>query len=160
MQSLCGIAHFDYNIAGAYSYEQAFQVMRGLELDYSQIEQFYRRMVFKVVARNKDDHTKNIAFLMDKSGTWKLSPAFDVTYSYHPEGDWTKTHQMSINNKRDEFTHDDLIAAGGNTSIKPRRDKAIIDEVAEVVSQWQKYADMGDVAKAKIKMIAMNHRLL
>ena len=67
---------------------------------------------------------------------------------------------MSINNKRDEFTHDDLIAAGGNTSIKPRRDKAIIDEVAEVVSQWQKYADMGDVAKAKIKMIAMNHRLL
>jgi len=102
MQSLCAIAHFDYNSAGTYSYEQAFQTMRRLRLPYNDTEQQFRRMAFNVVARNQDDHTKNIAFLMDRHGSWLLSPAFDVMYAHNPGGNWTNRHQMTINGKTDE----------------------------------------------------------
>ncbi|MDR1914285.1 MAG: type II toxin-antitoxin system HipA family toxin, partial [Clostridiales bacterium] len=100
MQTLCGLAHFDYNRPGAYSYEQLFQTMRTLRLPHAAAEQVYRRMVFNVVARNQDDHTKNFSFLMDKDGKWRLSPAYDLVYSYNPQGDYTSLHQMSINGKR------------------------------------------------------------
>ncbi|MCP4574761.1 MAG: HipA domain-containing protein, partial [Deltaproteobacteria bacterium] len=112
MQSLCGMAHFDFNRPGAYSYEQAFSIMRQLRLSKPDAIEQYRRMVFNVVARNQDDHTKNIAFLMDRQGRWKLSPAFDVIYSHNPAGKWTNQHQMSINGKRDHFTTADLILVG------------------------------------------------
>ena len=101
MQSLCGIAHYDFNMAGAYAYEQAFEVMRKLRLSKPEAEQQYRRMLFNVIARNQDDHCKNIAFLMQPDGKWSLSPAFDVTYSHNPAGKWTSQHQMTINGKRD-----------------------------------------------------------
>lgn len=98
MQTLCGIAHYDFHLRRAYSYEQAFNVMRRLRLPYSQAEEMFRRMVFNVVIRNQDDHTKNISFLMDKTGKWTLSPAYDIGYAYNRNGSWTETHQMSINN--------------------------------------------------------------
>ncbi len=108
MQSLGALAHYDFNMAGAYAYEQALLVIRQLGLPMSAIEEQFRRMVFNITIRNQDDHVKNIAFLMDKSGTWSLSPAFDMTYSYNPGRDWTSTHQMTINGKRDNFTIDDF----------------------------------------------------
>ncbi|MEA3348491.1 MAG: type II toxin-antitoxin system HipA family toxin, partial [Pseudomonadota bacterium] len=79
MQSLCALAHYDYNLAGAYAYEQALFVIRELGLPMSTIEEMFRRMVFNIIARNQDDHVKNIAFLMDKTGIWSLAPAFDMT---------------------------------------------------------------------------------
>lgn len=97
MQTLCGMAHYDFRLRRGYSYEQAFTVMRRLRLPYSQAQEMFRRMVFNVVARNQDDHTKNISFLMDESGSWRLSPAYDMGYAYNPSGFWTATHQMSIN---------------------------------------------------------------
>ncbi|MCM1170233.1 MAG: type II toxin-antitoxin system HipA family toxin, partial [Bacteroides sp.] len=97
MQTLCAIAHYDYRMLRAYSYEQAFNVMRELHLPYAQAQEMFRRMVFNVVIRNQDDHTKNISFLMDKNGKWSLSPAYDMGFSYNPDGDWTSQHQMSIN---------------------------------------------------------------
>ncbi|MEQ8953362.1 MAG: type II toxin-antitoxin system HipA family toxin, partial [Gammaproteobacteria bacterium] len=109
MQSLGAMAHFDYNQAGAYSYEQAIKVMRKLDLTLPQIEQQYLRTVFNLVARNQDDHVKNIAFLMDKAGRWSLAPAFDVIYAWQPDGAWTGQHQMSVNGKRDRFTLEDLL---------------------------------------------------
>ncbi|TVS10154.1 MAG: type II toxin-antitoxin system HipA family toxin, partial [Wenzhouxiangella sp.] len=118
MQSLCALAHYDYNLPGAYSYEQALQIIRRLGLGPDAVEQQFRRMVFNLVARNHDDHVKNIAFLMDKRGQWRLSPAFDVTYSYNPEGDWTASHQMSVNGKRDGFELEDLRACARNASMK------------------------------------------
>ncbi len=105
MLSLCGIAHYDFNMAGAYGYEQAFAVMRILRLSKAEAIQQFRRMVFNVIARNQDDHAKNIAFLMGQDGKWHLSPAFDVTYSHNPAGRWTSQHQMTINGKRDHFQH-------------------------------------------------------
>jgi serine/threonine-protein kinase HipA len=145
MQSLCGLAHFDYNLAGAYSYEQALLAMRRLGLPMQSIEEQFRRMAFNVVARNQDDHVKNIAFLMDKSGAWSLSPAFDVTYSYNPAGQWTAAHQMTINGKNDEFTLDDFRACAKTASMKRGRAETIVGEVRHAVARWKHYADEAGV---------------
>ena len=101
MQTLCAVAHYDYRLLRAYSYEQALNVMRILRLPYSQAQEMFRRIVFNVLVRNQDDHTKNISFLMDKNGKWRLSPAYDMGFSYNPDGGWTSQHQMSINGKFD-----------------------------------------------------------
>ena len=139
MQTLCGIAHFDYRLHRAYSYEQAFNVMRALRLPYSEAREMFRRMVFNVVVRNQDDHTKNISFLMDESGKWRLSPAYDMGYAYNPNGRWTATHQMSINGKFDEITREDLLVFAQQNNIKEAAD--IIDETCEVVSHWPETAN-------------------
>jgi serine/threonine-protein kinase HipA len=141
MQSLSAMAHFDFNRAGAYSYEQALQVIRRLELPVSDVEEQFRRMVFNIVARNQDDHVKNIAFLMDRSGAWSLAPAFDMTYSFQPRGRWTSTHQMTLNGKQDSFTLDDFEACAKAASMKRGRARAIISEVREAVMRWRDYAD-------------------
>ena len=141
MQSLCALAHFDFNLAGAYSYEQAFLTIRQLGLPMSTVEEQFRRMAFNIIARNQDDHVKNIAFLMDKSGHWSLSPAFDVTYSYQPSGQWTSSHQMTLNGKRDHFRLEDLKACAKSTLMKRGRAESIIDEVCKTVTQWPDYAD-------------------
>ncbi len=145
MQSLCALAHYDFNMAGAYSYEQALLVIRQLGLPMQAIEEQFRRMVFNIVARNQDDHVKNIAFLMDKVGNWSLSPAFDMTYSFNPSGRWTAQHQMSLNGKRDDFNLDDFTACAKMTSMKRGRAEAIIEEVQTVVSRWADYAEQAGV---------------
>lgn len=157
LQSLCAIAHFDFNEPGVYSYEQAFQIMRELRLSYRDAEQQFRRMVFNVVARNQDDHTKNIAFLMDQNGKWRLSPAFDMIYAYNPSGDWTSRHQMSINGKRDDFIKDDLLRVGNEMNIKSSF--KIIEEIVEIVSKWSDYALSADVTPSQSKSIGKTHRL-
>jgi serine/threonine-protein kinase HipA len=140
MQSLAALAHFDFNSAGAHSYEQAFAVIRRLNLDMETIEEQFRRMAFNIIARNQDDHVKNIAFLMNKAGQWSLSPAFDVCYSYNPAGTWTSKHQMSMNGKRDEFTLEDFRACAANISMKRGRARAIVQEVTQAVSRWREFA--------------------
>ena len=151
MQTLCGMAHYDYKMMRAYSYEQAFQVMRRLRLPYGQAEQMFRRMAFNVVARNQDDHTKNISFLMDKTGTWKLSPAYDVSLAYNPKGEWTSHHQMSVNNKWDNITKADLLTVAESMHIKHA--KEIIDEVCGAVEKWMVIAKEYDVPSEMITMI-------
>ncbi|MCD6430578.1 MAG: type II toxin-antitoxin system HipA family toxin [Deltaproteobacteria bacterium] len=141
MQSLCAVAHYDYNIAGAYAYEQALLIIRELGLPMSAIEEMFRRMVFNIIARNQDDHVKNIAFLMDKTGVWSLAPAFDITYSFNPAGAWTANHQMSMNGKRDDFTLEDFKACAKTASMKRRRAQTIVNEVLETVSLWPDYAE-------------------
>jgi len=156
MQSLCAMAHLDFNMAGAHSYEQAIAVMKQLRLPQSDIEQQYRRTLFNIVARNQDDHTKNIAFLMDKTGEWRLAPAFDVTYSYNPGGDWTSRHQMSLNGKRDEFSKDDFLAFGKFASIKKSQAESILEEVISTVKQWPSFAEKAKLSESlqtKIKRV-------
>jgi len=145
MQSLCAMAHYDFNLAGAYSYEQALLVIRQLGLPMQAIEEQFRRMAFNIVARNQDDHVKNIAFLMDKSGGWSLSPAFDMTFSFNPTGSWTAQHQMTLNGKRDNFTLDDFKACAKAASMKRGRAEAIVGGVQQVVSNWKKYAEIAGV---------------
>ncbi len=151
MQTLCGIAHYDYKMPRAYSYEQAFQVMRRLRLPYQQAEQMFVRMAFNVIARNQDDHTKNISFLMDKNGRWRLSPAYDMSWSYNPHGDWTSKHQMSINNKWDDITRADLMAVAEAMHIK--RAKELIDRICYSVSKWSSIALEYEIPAEIIKQI-------
>ena len=136
VQSLAAVAHLDFNQAGAHSYEQAFDAMRRLGLPANSTAELFRRMVFNIVARNQDDHVKNIAFMMDRSGKWSLTPAFDMTYSYQPSGQWTSSHQMTINGKRDNFTLDDFHACGKSALLKRGQAKTILKEVRGVVSHW------------------------
>ncbi len=138
MQTLCGLCHYDYNNPNAYAYAQAFQAMRELRLPYTDAEQLYLRMVFNVIARNQDDHTKNISFLMDTSGKWKLSPAYDVTYAYNPENKWIARHQMSVNGKREGIDQSDLLNVAKQMNIKKPKD--IIAQVKETVSNWKHFA--------------------
>ena len=154
MQTLCGIAHFDYRLHRAYSYEQAFNVMRALRLSYSEAQEMFRRMVFNVVVRNQDDHTKNISFLMNESGKWRLSPAYDMGYAYNPSGMWTATHQMSINGKFDDITRDDLLIFANNNNIKEADN--IIDEICDAAAHWPKIAKECGVSPIIIKTIASN----
>lgn len=159
MQSLGAIGHFDFNNAGAHSYEQAIAVMRRLDLSMDEIEEQFRRMAFNIVARNQDDHVKNIAFLMDKRGRWRLSPAFDVSYSYNPSGDWTSAHQMSMNLKRDGFTREDFKAFSDTASMKRGRAETILDEVIEAVLRWPEHAHKAAVDAKWIDDIRSTHRV-
>ena len=159
MQSLCALAHFDYNQAGAYSYEQALLTIRQLELPMDALEEQFRRMVFNIVGRNQDDHVKNIAFLMDKEGQWLLAPAFDMTYSYNPSGAWTATHQMTLNGKRHGFTMADFRAAAKSANMKRGRAEAIVKEVASVVARWPEFAAEAKLAEGLREKIQKTHCL-
>ena len=154
-QTLCGIAHFDRD--ERYSYEQIFQTMRRLHLPYSDMEQMYRRMIFNVVARNQDDHTKNHSFIMDPLGKWTLAPAYDICYAYSPSGKWTNQHQLSLNNKRDNFTMKDLLLVAENADIKNAH--VIIHQVIDIVSDWEKYAKNEGVKPEHILQIKRTLRI-
>ena len=158
MQSLCAIAHYDFNQAGAYSYEQALRVIDKLGLPKNAVEEQFRRMAFNITGRNQDDHVKNIAFLMDRSGRWSLSPAFDVTYSYNPSGPWTGIHQMSLNGKRDDFEVDDFVACAQNAAMKRGRATEILREVQQAVSRWKEFAEEAGVPNETVRKIAAAHR--
>ena len=158
MQSLCAIKHFDFKKAGAHSYEQALRTIRELGMSMATIEQQFRRMAFNIIGRNQDDHVKNIAFLMDKSGNWSLSPAFDMTYSYNPQGDWTSRHQMSLNGKRDDFTIEDFKACAKNASMKRGRAEAIVHQVQAAILQWKQFADKSGVSFDVADGISKTHR--
>lgn len=159
MQSLGALAHVDFNQPGAYAYEQALAAIRALGLPPAAEEQQFRRMVFNIVARNQDDHVKNIAFLMDKAGTWSLAPAFDVTYSYNPTGAWTATHQMTLNGKRDSFSLADFRACAETARMPRGRADAIVADVQAIVRRWREFAAMARVEPRWTDAIAKTHRL-
>lgn len=161
MQSLCAISHLDFNMARAHSYEQAVNVVRHIikkNTTYA-LQQIFRRVVFNVIGRNQDDHTKNIAFLMNKQGNWSLSPAFDITYSYNPDGQWTNSHQMSINGKFDQIDRKDLLIFAAFADIKKNKANTIIDETISVFQNWSIYASKAGVLKAHQNKIAPYLRL-
>jgi serine/threonine-protein kinase HipA len=159
MQSLGGLQHFDFNLDGAYSYEQALLTIRELGLPMEAVEQQFRRMAFNVVARNQDDHVKNIAFLMGRGGAWSLSPAYDLTYAYNPDRRWTRRHQMSLNGKRDGFEREDFVRCGELLSMKRGRAATILDEVAAAVREWPRFAADARVADEQIERVERAHRL-
>ncbi len=159
IQSLCATGHFDFNHAGGYSYEQAFQVARRLRLPQPDLTELYRRAVFNILSRNQDDHTKNIAFLMDRRGGWHLAPAFDIIYAYNPDGAWTSRHQMSLAGKRENFVIADLLEAADAANVKPARAKTLIHEVHGAISAWQDRAEAAGVSPAQADEIQRHLRL-
>jgi serine/threonine-protein kinase HipA len=158
MQSLGALMHYDFNVAGAYAYEQALQAIRRLGLSMTDVEEQVRRAFFNVLARNQDDHVKNIAFLMDRQGLWRLSPAFDLAYSYNPSGAWTAQHQMSLNGKRDGFDREDLVAFAGVGGVKKTRARSILADVSAAVADWRAYAKRPACPSADVVRIERTHR--
>lgn len=158
MQTLCAMAHYDYRLLRAFSYEQAFNVMRALRLPYSQAQEMFRRIVFNVIVRNQDDHTKNISFLMDKSGKWRLSPAYDMGFAYNPTGGWTSQHQMSVNGKFDNISRHDLLELANRNNIKEAN--AIIDQISDVTSGWERIARETGVPDGMVKAIISHFNLM
>jgi serine/threonine-protein kinase HipA len=139
IQTFCALKHFDFNSVNSFSYEQLFQTMRELKLDYQDMEQMFRRMVFNVVSQNCDDHTKNFSFRLKKEGKWELSPAYDICYAYSPDNRWISQHALSMNGKRKDITKEDLLAV--EKTIKSKKAISIINEISENVSLWKKFAD-------------------
>jgi serine/threonine-protein kinase HipA len=159
MQTVGALEHASYNEPGAFSYEQVLLLIRRLGLGTPVVEQQFRRMVFNVVARNQDDHVKNIAFLMDRGGEWSLAPAYDVIWAWKPGNPWLDSHQMSINGKRDRFTVADLRAASAVGGLKRGRAEAILAEVVEAVAGWSEIAGEVGVDERMVEQIARSHRL-
>jgi serine/threonine-protein kinase HipA len=159
LQSLCAIAHFDFNQAGAYSYEQAFQVARQLALPQPDLTELYRRALFNILSRNQDDHTKNISFMMTRRGVWRLAPAYDLIHSYNPDGAWTSRHQMTFAGKREDFTAADLLEVAKAADVKPRAAKTIIAAVHAAVSRWPEFAEIAQVSPGWIRQIQSELRL-
>ncbi len=158
MQSFGALAHYDFGLAGAYAYEQVLQTMRKLLLPMPDFEQQVRRTYFNILARNQDDHVKNIAFLMDRTGVWRLSPAFDVSYSWNPSGAWTSVHQMTLGGKRDGFTAEDLVSFAAAAGIKKTKAMRVLAEVSAAVAAWSGYAAEAGVDEADSVRIATAHR--
>ena len=159
MLSLGALEHFDFRSPGAYGYEQVFQTIQKLGLSMGDIEQQFRRVAFNIIARNQDDHVKNITFLMDKNGNWYLSPAYDVTYSYNPTGIWTANHQMTLNGKNNNFVLDDFRSCARSASMKRGRSESIVEDVTQAVSRWPEFASASNVQEEKMIRIKNTHRL-
>ena len=139
VQTFCALKHFDYNMVNSFSYEQLFQCMRELKLTYADATQMFRRMVFNVIARNCDDHTKNFSFLLKQEGKWQLAPAYDLCHAFRPGSEWVSQHALSINGKRKDISKLDLMAVG--ESIRCKNASEIIEEISETVQQWKNFAD-------------------
>lgn len=141
MQTLAGLCHFDFNQAASNSYEQVFSVMNRLELYYPEKLDFFKRMIFNVMACNCDDHVKNVSFLMDKTGKWKLAPFYDVCFAYNPAGKWTSRHQMTINGKTSNFIIEDFNQCAKIASLRKKDVADSIYQVKSAVSKWQNFAE-------------------
>jgi serine/threonine-protein kinase HipA len=96
-------------------------------------------MLFNVLSRNCDDHTKNIAFLMSPTGEWKLSPAFDICHSYRPGSHWVSSQSLTVNMKRDAFLKEDFLIVAKKMNIK--KAVRILDEVSSAIAQWDRFAN-------------------
>lgn len=149
IQTLTAIKHVNYHDIGAFSYEELFQVARQLRLPRVDAIDLFRRMVFNHVATNHDDHSKNFGFMLEDK-QWRLSPAYDVAFSYKPGNPWVEQHWMSLNGKRSGHTRTDFYALANAQLPRVERDEidAIIDNVINSVSQWRELATEHGVPKA------------
>ncbi len=153
MQTLCALAHMDFNSPRIYSYEEAFAVMKRLKLSYEESLQLFKRMVFNEFAKNYDDHTKNISFLMDKKGVWSLSPAYDVTFSYKKDSIWVNSHQMLINGKSNDITVDDLLKVSASVGIKKGDAITSIEQIKESLSKWETFAEQSGMSERNYEKV-------
>lgn len=158
IQTLCAMQHYDFKQITSYSYEQLFQTMRLLQLPYPQAEQLYRRMVFNVIARNCDDHTKNFAFRLIQNERWELTPAYDICFAYRPGSEWVSQHNLSINGKRKDITLDDLLAVAKAMNIK--KATVIVNQISETVKKWYEFAEEVNVEKSIKEQIGKAHLIL
>jgi len=151
VQTWCAMNHYDFNDMASFSYELLFETMRALHLSYPMAEQMYRRMVFNVLSKNCDDHTKNFSFKLEKGGEWELSPAYDICYAYDPKSIWVSQHALSINGKRKAHQLEDFLTIAKSMNIK--KGKSLVEEIANVVGQWEEFANEAGVSKDLMRRV-------
>jgi serine/threonine-protein kinase HipA len=158
VQSLCALSHLDYKQRATNSYEQLFLAINGLGLDDDARRQAYLRMVFNVMARNCDDHTKNFAFVLHEHGRWALAPAFDVTHAHNPTGEWTAQHLLSVNGRFDDIRREDLKEVADRFGIVDA--KSAVTAVREAIARWPELAEDAGVSPAERQRVAADFRPL
>ena len=158
MQTLCAMGHLDYKKKGVNAYSQLFSTLRALNLPYEQKEEAFRRMVFNVMARNCDDHTKNISFRLRQGHPWELAPAYDITFAHNPQGEWTSQHLMSVNGKFKDFVEADLLETGDRFAIGTA--KSVIAQVRHAISEWPGFGVQAGLSKALVEGIGVQHLIL
>ncbi len=160
VQTLSGLAHVSHLRAGSYSYAELFATARELGLGADEALQMFRRMVFNIVARNHDDHSKNVAFMLDEEYRWRLAPAYDLAYSYRHGSPWVASHWMTLNGKRDGFTRKGFYSLEALSPLfTKRRIDRVIEETVEHVSRWGELAAEHGVPTALRETVAKNLRL-
>jgi serine/threonine-protein kinase HipA len=141
--SLAALAHLDPRQVGAHSYDQYLGTVKRLKLDDQSLQQAFRRMVFNVAAVNRDDHTKNFAFLRARDAGWQLAPAFDILHTHRPASKWTSRHNLRVNGKVEAITRNDLYAVGERHEIPGY--KRAVREVLDSVDQWPLFAAQAEL---------------
>ena len=157
LQTLCGLAHLDFRQKATHDVSQLFLTIAQLQLEYTALEEAFRRIAFNVMAANCDDHTKNASFMLREGGRWELAPAYDVTYAFNPRGEWTYQHLMSVNGKFDNISRADLMAVADRFGVGTARQ--VLDQVAAAVSAWPDFARTAKVSRAEVTRIREHHRL-
>lgn len=155
LQSLCAMAHLDYKQKSSHDYSQFLQTVIRLGLDYASLEEAFRRIVFNVMAVNCDDHTKNISFMLREGKSWELAPAYDVTYAFNPDGEWTWQHLMAVNGKFTAITSADLLAVANRFGVGTA--PKVLKQVREAVAAWPEFAKEAGVSSSETKRIHQQH---
>ena len=158
IQTLCAMSHLDYKKRGTNSYAQYFQTVDALGLPYGQKEEAFRRMVFNVMSRNCDDHSKNFSFRLRQGNAWELSPAYDITFAHNPKGEWTNQHLMSVNGKFNNITFDDMLEVADRFGIGNA--KAVIAQVRKAITAWEDFAVLAGVQLSEYLAIGKQHILM
>ena len=158
MSSLCALIGADFNAIALNDYAQLQSVIRELDIGDGAPEEAFRRMVFNYVAANCDDHTKNHAFLLPHGGNWQLSPAYDVTHAYNPDGEWTFQHLMGIDGKFRDVSRRELMAFAERHDVLGA--KSLIEQVNAAVADWPRFAEAAGIPSATINRIQRDHSLV
>jgi serine/threonine-protein kinase HipA len=158
MQTLCAMAHLDFKQLATHDYAQLFLTIDQLGLGYEVMEEAFRRMAFNVMSANCDDHTKNISFILEKGGSWQLSPAYDVTHAYNPHGANVHQHLMSVNGKFKEITREDLLEVANRFGIGTAH--KVLKNIAQAIGRWSEIAQAAGVDGKEIEKIRSHHHIL
>ena len=140
----------------AIDYSGLMSATRVVTRNQADVERVFRRMVFNVIAHNRDDHAKQHAFLMDRTGTWRLAPAYDLNFSSGPGGE----HFLPVNGRGNDIGFADVRAVAKRQSINAKAAAAIVDEVRSAVTEFRRFAERYDVpsrSRAEIASVIDRH---
>lgn len=148
MHTIAGLLHADHR-EPSLDYESIMKATLYLTKDIRQCEIQFRNAVFNVLSHNRDDHSKNFSFLMDETGNWTVSPAYDLTFSSGPSGE----HSTMIMGEGKNPTKNHLLKLAGTIGIKQDKALEIIDQVLAATQKWDAFADKVGVSAVQTKNI-------
>lgn len=155
MHSLANLLHADFRMPSL-DYADLLRVTQVLTRNQQDVARAYRRMLFNIAAHNRDDHSKNFAFLMTAAGEWSLSPAFDLCPSSGPGGE----HSTSVHGEGRDPKREHCLALAAKSGLRPAMALAMIDEVNAAVARWTEFADAAGLTRSRRNAVAAMQRVL